>query len=123
MSQLRVDEIRANDGLETTEVSIPGLDQRFAKAWINFDGEGTPNIRDSYNVDSITDVGVGRYIINFSNNMPNTNYAVVASSRAGVFAPFGGNQTVSSVEVGTYLGLNPTNLVDTSHVALAIFSN
>lgn len=46
------------------------------RAWVNFDGTGTPAIRASGNVSSITDNGTGDYTVNFSNAMPNTNYAV-----------------------------------------------
>lgn len=37
-----------------------------AKAWVNFNGTGTPAIRDSLNVDSITDVGSGSWGVNFT---------------------------------------------------------
>jgi hypothetical protein len=46
-----------------------------AKAWVNFNGS-TNVIRDSYNVTSITKNGSGDYTINFTNAMPNANYAV-----------------------------------------------
>ena len=47
------------------------------RAWVNFNGTGTIAIRSSYNVSSITDHGSGDFTINFTNNMPNTNYIVV----------------------------------------------
>ena len=46
------------------------------RAWVNFDGTGTVAIRDGGNVSSITDNGTGNYTINFTNNMPDVNYAV-----------------------------------------------
>jgi len=46
-----------------------------ARAWVNFNGTGTVAIRASGNVSSITDNGVGNYTINFTNAMPDTNYA------------------------------------------------
>jgi hypothetical protein len=49
-------------------------------------------VRGSGNVSSITDGGTGIYTINFTNNMPDTNYAVVAmcepSNVPGVGATF-----------------------------------
>jgi hypothetical protein len=48
-----------------------------ARAWVNFDGTGTPSIRSSGNVSSITDNGTGQYIVNLITAAPNTNYAVV----------------------------------------------
>ena len=53
------------------------------RAWVNFNGTGTPAIRASGNVSSITDVNTGRYKVNFTTNMQDTNYAVaIASSQA-----------------------------------------
>lgn len=46
------------------------------RAWVNFNGTGTPSIRASGNVSSITDNGVGDYTINFTSSMPNTNYSL-----------------------------------------------
>jgi hypothetical protein len=51
----------------------------FARAWVNFDGTGTPSIREDGNVSSITDNGNGLYTINFTTAMPDANYAMVAS--------------------------------------------
>lgn len=46
-----------------------------ARAWVNFDGTGTPAIRASGNVTSITDNGTGDYTINFTTAMPDANYS------------------------------------------------
>lgn len=51
-----------------------------ARAWVNFNGSGTVAIRSSGNISSITDNGIGRYTVNFSNSLPDTNYAAVGSS-------------------------------------------
>ena len=53
-----------------------------AKAWVNFDGTGVVAIRDSFNVSSITDVGVGSYTVNFTNALSNANYAGVGGTQA-----------------------------------------
>ncbi len=45
------------------------------RAWVNFNGTGTPAIRASGNVSSITDEGTGQYTINFSTSMPDANFA------------------------------------------------
>jgi len=44
------------------------------RAWVNFDGTGVLSIRGSGNVSSVTDNGIGRYTVNFSNSMPDVNY-------------------------------------------------
>jgi hypothetical protein len=46
------------------------------RAWVNFNGTGTVAIRTSFNVSSITDNGTGDYTVNFTNAMPDANYAV-----------------------------------------------
>lgn len=50
------------------------------RAWVNFNGTGTPAIRASANVSSITDNGVGDYTVNFTSAMPDVNYAVLSGS-------------------------------------------
>ena len=45
------------------------------RAWVSFNGTGTVAIRGSANVSSITDNGTGDYTVNFTTNMPDTNYA------------------------------------------------
>jgi hypothetical protein len=52
------------------------------RSWVNFNGTGTVAIRSSGNVSSITDNGVGDYTVNFTNSMPDTNYAFFAGAQA-----------------------------------------
>ena len=47
------------------------------RAWVNFTGTGTVIINGSFNVSSITDNGTGDYTINFTNALPDANYAAV----------------------------------------------
>jgi len=47
------------------------------RAWVNFNGTGTPAIRSSGNVTSITDNGTGDYTVNFTNAMPDANFTAV----------------------------------------------
>lgn len=51
-----------------------------ARAWVNFDGTGTPAIRASGNVTSITDNGVGDYTVNFTTALPDANFGVSLAS-------------------------------------------
>lgn len=48
------------------------------RAWVNFNGTGTPAINASGNVTSLTDNGTGDYTVNFTTAMPDANYSVVA---------------------------------------------
>lgn len=75
------------------------------KAWINFDGTGTPAIRDSFNVSSLVDNGVGDYTINWDRNFADASYAVTFGSQTAaiddtrpIISNTGG-QTASSVRV------------------------
>ena len=84
--------------------SVPSY---FAKAWINFNGTGTPTERGSGNISSITDNGTGLYTFNFTTAMPNANYTVVGVGHqlsadhcvANVQAT--GDQVAASVKVHT----------------------
>ena len=53
-----------------------------ARAWVNFDGTSGSigSGRASGNVSSITDQATGTYTINFTNSMPDANYAAIVTS-------------------------------------------
>jgi len=77
--------ITNSDGTELV-LGTAGLDtKQLATAWVTFDGTGTVTILDSYNVSSITDLGIGKYRINFATAMDNINYSVVGSSENGMY--------------------------------------
>lgn len=71
-------------GSITTAYASPGR-QHFhpgaPKAWINFDGTGTPASTQSYKITSITDNGVGDYTINLAITFSATTYAVAGWGR------------------------------------------
>ena len=60
-----------------------------SKAWVNFNGTGAVAIRDSFNVSSITDNGVGSYVINHTNVLANVNYSLVGCCGGGGSAGVG----------------------------------
>ena len=53
--------------------------QGVAKAWINFNGTGTPATRDSLNASSLTDDSTGKFTLTFSSAMDNDDFAAVTS--------------------------------------------
>jgi hypothetical protein len=77
------------------------------RAWVNFNGTGTPAIRSSGNVTSLTDVGTGRYNINFTTAMPDTNYAtnVTGDHLPGVYYCTGAT-TRTDAYTTTYMEAN-----------------
>jgi hypothetical protein len=64
--------INDDTGVLATQNGMTGI----AKAWVYFNGTGTPAINGSFNVSSITDNGTGDYTVNFTTAMPNANYSV-----------------------------------------------
>lgn len=56
-----------------------------AKAFVSIQGSsGTPTILGTaFNVTSITDCGVGNYVLNFTNNLSSANYTVVCTTKYG----------------------------------------
>lgn len=73
--------------LSTSATESDNVAKRTAKAWVNFNGTGTPSIREDFNVSSITDNGTGDYTVNFSAALADANYAVFGSceNSAGAF--------------------------------------
>ena len=61
------------------------------RAWVNFNGQSTPSIRDSFNVSSITDNNTGTYTANFSTAFSDNDFAAVIS---------GGHESNSSTPRG-----------------------
>lgn len=106
------------------------------KAWVNFNGTGTVAIRDSYNVSSITDNGVGDYTVNFTTAMPDANYtcAATCTARGGGGTPsvgrsvgFGSgsttntNGTYTTAAVQLYCQNSSGTVTDVPTVTAAVF--
>jgi hypothetical protein len=92
------------------------------RAWVNFDGTGTVAIRASGNVSSITDDGTGDYSVNFTNAMPDANYALTSSS-VRVTNPYIIGWTSSTTSLVKVRAVNTTTntLTDVMDVMIAIF--
>ena len=71
-------DIRANtisDAAGTGPIAL--YKQSAAKAWVNFNGTGTIATRDSFNVSTLTDHGIGDYTNSFTNAMSSGDYVEV----------------------------------------------
>lgn len=94
------------------------------RAWVNFNGTGVVAIRASGNVSSITDVGTGDYLVNFTTAMPDVNYAVALGSDRSDAGETGNicHQTLSTsnVYVGTFI-FSAATRDDNSSVSVAVF--
>lgn len=81
MSTLKTDNLSTTSGNASAPVET--IVRGSAKAFVNFDASsGTPIIRNSLNVSSITDNGVGDYTVNFTNPLQDANY-IVTEGRSG----------------------------------------
>ena len=102
------------------------------RAWIYMNGTGTISINGDGNVSTIGDNGTGDYTVNFSSNMPDTNYSTVGSCGAnpGVAAmfvliydstnsPFFSNPTTSSFRFSTRRDTGAPD--DCPRICLAVF--
>jgi hypothetical protein len=91
------------------------------RAWVNFDGTGTPASNGSGNVSSISDIGVGIYEVNFTSSMPDVNYCVSATSvnQTTLCHEGGADLTTSKVRV-TLRNISGVNL-DLDESCVAIF--
>jgi hypothetical protein len=94
------------------------------RAWVTFNGTGTPAISGSGNVTSITDNGTGNYTVNLTTAMPDANYATVigglrtgSSSNTQLMTQVN-NASTSSFGLWTYGGVG---LIDAVVVNAAVF--
>ena len=67
-------------GTSQSKSKVVGRSQDTAKAWVNLNGTGTPDMNQSFNVSSITEVTTGIVSVNFIKPMSSTTYCVVTSS-------------------------------------------
>ena len=91
-SELKVDKFTGVTTAGSIDVTGEGnstttnLQQGLAKAWANYDTTGTTELKDSFNMGSITDNNTGDTTFNFSNNFGNANHC---------FTGMGGRQGAS----------------------------
>jgi hypothetical protein len=98
------------------------------RAWVTFNGTGTPAVRSSGNVSSITDYGTGDYFVAFTTNLVDTNYSVAGGSVKGPGGPSGANSGI--ITMGEAPAVNGTGIavltidgsaVDRAYVYAAFF--
>ena len=126
---LTISTLNNDTGVLATQNGMTGI----AKAWVNFNGTGTPAINGSFNVSSITDNGTGDYTVNFTTAMPNANYSSAGfawASNKNCCAIFLGPkvtatnpQTTSSIRITTRDNVSETVLYDADVINVSIFSS
>jgi hypothetical protein len=95
----------------TKTVPVNTIIDGTTKAWIRFDGDVTGgSVKDSFNISSISNVNIGIWTINFTNAMPDTNYALVGSA--------GGRSNHHSRAVSIAWNVAPTATAVTIHTGM-----
>ena len=146
----QINNIQDNDSMYLTadndSAYVVSTSPSVAKAWVVFDGSTTvPTIKSSYNVISVTrgtfvsPRNAGNYKIIYSINLPDTNYAVFATSTDFGSSGYNialqsynsgypantynssGYKTVSSVNIGAWV--DGGNYTDDGDISVIIFDN
>jgi hypothetical protein len=130
MSTIKVTTIQDTAGANssTTQAIANGI----AKAWVNFNGTGTPSIRADYNVTTIGDNGTGDYTVNYETGVfSDTNYVIMGLGYGGgVYRgyPIMGTsgtvdvtRTTTSTRFQMYRGGSTTSIDDCIAVNVAVF--
>lgn len=132
MSTLKVNTLQDTSGSNSS--TAEQIAQGRAKAWINFNGQGTIAIRNSFNVSSITGNGTGDTTVTLSTTQANTNYVVVANAGLGASyltvpihtkstSPFSQAPTTTVFRFVTTFGGSASNVQDSQQVAVAVFGD
>ena len=112
-----------SDGVINTQGNPITNCKTTAKAWVRFFGTATPaTISASYNVSSVTRVGTGNYVVNFSTAFADTSYAVTVAVASTEGLSTGNWGNVNAASVGIYTGRPTTGSQDLS-TSVAIFGN
>jgi len=105
-------------------------ENKVAQAWCTFGQNGTQAIKDSHNISSISDIGVGMTDISIDVNMANVNYSVTGSTIGSVhasYACFLCNSTNSAVNSVGSFGIQSRNVggivYDMPHCTVVVFGD
>ena len=85
-------------GADTSLSNVTAAGAEFlCKSWVSFDASGTVSILDSFNTASITDNGVGNFLVNIDTDMANANYCCLGASSKGGGGGSSTNSTIANV--------------------------
>ena len=107
-----------SDGGGATQNTVQSL----VKCWVQFDGTASgAAARDSFNVGSMTDSSTGNYVVTFTNNMSNDDFAVPVSAqdtttRTDTHQSFEG-QSTSTITLQHY---ENNSVTDTNRYAVVV---
>jgi hypothetical protein len=110
-------------GSSVVDVPSGSAPSYLCRAWVNFNGTGTPAIRASANVTSLTDNGTGDYTVNLTTAMPDANYAVVTGGKQDdtYNDRFFSTKVVNTSSFRMYFAAYSIGLYDPTYAHAAIF--
>ena len=112
-SELRVNTLK--DAAGANSVAMEYVAGGSAKAWCNFNGQGTVAFRNSLNCTSLVDSGTGDYEVSYVSNLVDVGYSISfnsvanAGSRGGAFI---GSKVTS---VGSPNAIAQSNILTSGH--------
>ena len=108
-------------GTSHSKSKVIGRSLDTAKAWINFNGTGTPSIRSSFNVSTLSDYEPGQIGVNFISPMKDSNYAVCVLWGH----MYGGNQACFDRTTSTFKAVtsSSSSYADSNEVSAIVFGN
>jgi len=124
MSEVRVTTLKDTSGNNSSTTAQIAVGR--AKAWVNFNGSGAVAIRANFNVNSITDNGLGDYTVNFSTALTDTNYSYCGAGMVNLgvrtinFHPSESHFNAGSLRLAAVLN-NDSGLFDAGVLSLTIF--
>jgi len=102
-------------------------EKRVCKAWVNFDGTtntaGDCDIRDSFNVSSVTDNGTGDYTVNFINAMKDANYSAVVTASCLNWVNSGNQATAFNTGHVRVSHIESATGADSNRISVQIFGS
>ena len=97
MSTLRCTNLQDTSGANSSTTAQIASGR--AKAWVNFNGNGTVAIRTSFNVSSITDNNVGTYTVNFTTAFSDADYVAFCWDNNDGAGWFNANMTTTTMHI------------------------
>ena len=107
---LTISTLNNDTGVLATQNGMTGI----AKAWVNFAG-ASGTINSSFNISSVTRSNTGRYTINFTTAMPNTNYVATIAQQYSSTAVMGQMQIFTTGLTASVLPVEFTNSANNAY--------
>ena len=125
MSTLSVATIKSASSASPVFQNSSGTEKgQLCKAWVNFNGTGTPAIVGSFNISSVTDQGTGSYRITYANALPNDDYCAAMMPRANsVTAGVGAQSEITTTHLDYQSRNGSGGLTDREILGFAVFCN